>query len=211
MRIPLYLAVAQWALLLALGLLVVTAYRQLGRVLGQAAQPPRLGPEAGSRPGKIAYTPARPAPAARHSAEPSRRGSPVRAFVPGGGQPALVAFADPTCPACEQLVTALTQARQAGQLDDLRILLLTSDPPAYLQISAAFQATTLEIGRPLDRADLEPYRPTATPLLVALDAAGTVARAGTAAGPDDVRAFAAACRRPAPEPEALLPVTSTTT
>jgi hypothetical protein len=55
MRIPLYLAVAQWALLLGLGLLVVTAYRQLGRVLGRARQPAALGPPVDSRPGKIAY------------------------------------------------------------------------------------------------------------------------------------------------------------
>jgi hypothetical protein len=253
MRIPLYLAVAQWALLLALGVLVVTAYRQLGRVLGQATQPAELGPPPGTRPGRIAYTRVRtapPRPPARHDdhghpaapdprpepdaraapsaghPRPDRRrrrgdhgrpsraaapdGSAVRVFVPGGGQPALIAFVDPTCPACEQLVTALSQAGQDGRLAGLRVLLLTSDPPAYLQISAAFQATSLELGRPLDRADLEPYRATATPLLVALAADGTVARAGTAASPDDVRAFAAACRRPAPAPGALLPVTTST-
>ena len=48
MRVPLYLAVAQWALLLALGLLVVTAYRQLARVLGQASTPAELGPAVGN-------------------------------------------------------------------------------------------------------------------------------------------------------------------
>ena len=57
MRIPLYLAVAQWALLLALATLVVIAYRQLGRVLGQPEQPAELGPPPGSRPARIAYAP----------------------------------------------------------------------------------------------------------------------------------------------------------
>jgi hypothetical protein len=145
-------------------------------------------------------------PAAGRAAAPGS-GDGVRVFVPGAGQPALVAFVDPTCPSCEQLVTSLTQARQAGELAGLRVLLLTSDPPAYLQISAAFRDTPLEIGRPLDQADLESYRPNATPLLVALTADGVVARAGTAARPSEVRAFSQACLLAAP-PDALLPVTT---
>ncbi len=198
MRIPVYLAVAQWALLLALGMLVITAYRQLGRVLGRSSEPSDLGPAAGSRPGRIAYE--------RISAASQDPASGVlTAFEPGEGIPALVAFVDPTCPTCEQLVGALTQAREGGDLDGVRVLLLTSDPPAYLKISAVFQATTLEIGRPADSADLERYRATATPLLVAIDAGGVVRAAGTAARPAEVRAFTQACLLP-PAGE-LLPVT----
>lgn len=243
MRISLYLAVAQWALLLALGLLVVTAYRQLARVLGQASTPAELGPPVGSRPSPIIYQPvparasaavpaAGPAgpgdrgdaagpvagPPAGDPAEPTGlaqleamladAADAVRVFTPGGGQPALVAFADPTCPSCEQLVTTLSAAQAAGELAGLHVLLLTSDPPAYLQISPAFQAAGLEIGRPLDRADLEPYRPSATPLLVAIDAGGVVTKAGTAIRAAEVRAFSQSCLLPAPAPEALLPVTS---
>jgi hypothetical protein len=197
MRIPLFLALAQWALLLALGLLVVTAYRQLGRVLGRSRTPPELGPVIGARPGPIAYQ-------RLAGSEGGAPGGPIHMFRPGDGQPALVAFVDPTCPTCEQLVTALSAARRDGELDGLRVLLLTSDPPAYLQISAAFRATSLEIGRPLDRADLEPYRPSATPLLVAIDGAGVVRQAGTAARPAEVRAMSQACLLP--PPGALLPV-----
>lgn len=196
MRIPVYLEVAQWALLLALGVLVITAYRQLGRVLGRSAVPSDLGPATGSSPGAISYE-------RITAAGPS---GPPRVFEPGEGIPSLVAFVDPTCPSCEQLVTALTQARQDGNLDGMRVLLLTSDPPAYLGISAAFQATMLEIGRPADGADLERYRATATPLLVAIDAAGVVRAAGTAARPAEVRAFVQACLLP-PAGD-LLPVTS---
>jgi hypothetical protein len=124
--------------------------------------------------------------------------------VPGGGQPALVAFVDPTCPSCEELVTVLGAAQDADELGGLRVLLLTADPPSYLQISAAFRATSLEIGRPLDRADLEPYRATGTPLLVAIDAAGVVRAAGSAIRIAEVRAFSQACLLP--PPGALLPV-----
>jgi len=196
-RIPVFLADAQWALLLALGLLVLTAYRQLGRVMGRSGQPAELGPPAGSQAGKIDYT--------RLSGSPDGPAGQVAAFTPGGGQPALIAFVDPTCPSCEELVTALGAAREAGDLDGARVLLLTSDPPAYLQISAVFRATILEIGRPLDRDDLEPYRTTATPLLVAIDAAGVVRAAGTAVRLAEVRAYRQACELPAP-PD-LLPVT----
>jgi hypothetical protein len=229
MRIPLYLAVAQWALLLALGLLVVTAYRQLARVLGQASTPAELGPAVGSLPSQIVYQPI-PVPAAADPG-PAGGGSPagdqakptglaqleamladaadaVRVFTPGRGQPALVAFVDPTCPSCEQLVGTLSAAQAAGELAGLRVLLLTSDPPAYLQISPAFQAAGLEIGRALDRGDLESYRPSATPLLVAIDGAGVVTKAGTALRAAEVRAFSQSCLLPAPPPEALLPVTT---
>jgi hypothetical protein len=197
MRIPLYLAVAQWALLLALGLLVGTAYRQLGRVLGRARQPAELGPPVGSRPGRISYE------RISQSGGAARPG-PVQSFEPGGGEPALVAFVDPTCPACEELVTVLGAAWRTGELGGLRVLLLTSDPPSYLQISTAFRATSLEIGRPLDRADLEPYRASATPLLVSIDGSGVVRAAGTAVRLAEVRAFSrAALLAPA---GALLPV-----
>ncbi|MGH3275704.1 MAG: hypothetical protein ACRDNZ_15440 [Streptosporangiaceae bacterium] len=218
MRIPLYLALAQWALLLALGMLVVTAFRQLGRVTGRASTPAGLGPAAGSRPGRIAYQPislaarvpaqvAEPAGIALEGIRAVTDGA-VRVFVPGGGRPALLAFVDPTCPSCEQLVTVLTAMRDSGELAEPRILLLTSDPPGYLQISAAFQATSLEIGRPLDRADLEPYRPTATPLLVAINADGVVTKAAAVVQAAEIRAFSQSFLLPAPPPEVLLPVTT---
>jgi hypothetical protein len=229
MRVPLYLAVAQWALLLALGLLVVTAYRQLARVLGQASTPAELGPAVGSRPSQIVYQPlpvpagAGPAGAGGESpagglAEPTGlaqleamladAADAVRVFTPGHGQPALLAFVDPTCPSCEQLVATLSAAQAAGELAGLRVLLLTSDPPAYLQISPAFQAAGLEIGRAVDRGDLESYRPSATPLLVAIDAGGVVTQSGAALRAAEVRAFSQSCLVPAPAPEALLPVTT---
>jgi hypothetical protein len=183
MRIPLYLALAQWALLLALGVLVITAYRQLGRVLGRSGAPAELGPPPGRPAGRIAYQ------------RLTGPGTGATGWLEPGGRPALVAFVDPTCPSCERLVGSLSAAGEAGDLDGTRVLLLTSDPPDYLQISAAFRATTLEIGRPLDDAELAPYRATATPLLVAIDAAGVVAAARTAVAPDEVRAMIAAARR----------------
>ena len=53
--IPEYLAVAQWALLGALGVLVVIMFRQLGRLLTGAAKTAELGPPVGSQAAALTY------------------------------------------------------------------------------------------------------------------------------------------------------------
>ena len=130
-RIPEYLAVAQWALLGALGVLVVIMFRQLGRLLTGAAKIADLGPPVGSQAAALTYT---------------RPGDPAeRRLTPGRGQPLLLAFVDPTCPSCEELVGVLGQLDAHGELSGVRTLLLISDPPSYLQISDVFSATGIEI------------------------------------------------------------------
>jgi hypothetical protein len=184
--IPLYLAVAQWALLGALGVLVIVMFRQLGRLLQGNAKAGELGPPVGSLAVPLSYL--RPGEA------------DVRTFTPGGGQPALIAFVDPTCPSCEELVLVLDAMRAAGELAAVRVLLLISDPASYLRISEAFQASELEIGRPADPSGLDAYRATGTPLLVAVDAAGVVAAAGSTIRQADVRRYRDASSGHSPTP-----------
>jgi hypothetical protein len=176
MQIPLYLEVAQWALLFGLGGLVVVLYRQLGRMLGQSGKRPEPGPAVGSRATSIRY-------------ERVPDGAPGL-ITPGDGRPALIAFVDPTCPACEQLVSTLGGLRNGGELRGARILLLMSDPPRYVGISAVFRASSLELGRPVSPAEVHDYQATVTPLLVAVDVAGVVRAAGAVTRPGQVRAFA---------------------
>jgi hypothetical protein len=178
MRVPVYLEVAQWALLFALGLLVVVLYRQLGRLMGKAAKTPELGPALGTIAAPFRYQ--------------QLPNGTTRLFRPGGGQLSLVAFVDPTCPACEQLVTNLSALVDDGELAGTRVLLLISDPPSYLGISVAFRATTLEVGRPLSAEEVAGYRAAATPLLVAVDGDGIVHAAGVAREVPEIRSFAAA-------------------
>lgn len=177
--IPLYLAVAQWALLGALGVLVIVMFRQFGRLLQGNAKAGELGPPVGSLAAPLSYL--RPGEA------------DIRVFTSGGGQPALIAFVDPTCPACEELVLVLDAMGAAGELAAVRVLLLISDPASYLRISEAFQASELEIGRPTDPSGLDAYRVTGTPLLVAVDAAGAVTAAGSTVHRAEVRRYADAC------------------
>lgn len=185
--IPLYLAVAQWALLGALGVLVIVMFRQLGQLLKGNEKAGELGPPVGSTAEPLSYL------------RPGQ--TEVLRFSPGGGRPALVAFVDPTCPSCEELVLALDAMRAGGELAAVRVLLLISDPASYLQISEAFQASELEIGRPADPAGLAAYRVTGTPLLVAVDAAGAVAAAGSTIRKSDVRRYRDACLGHSPSPQ----------
>lgn len=176
-RIPLYLEIAQWALLFGLGTLVLLLYRQLGRLLSTAGEPESPGPAVGTRAAPIRYS--------RIPGDSRGR------LTPGDGQPALIAFVDPTCPSCEQLVANLSELHAGGELGRIRVLLLVSDPPGYLRISAAFQATSLETGRPLTAAEVSGYRVTGTPLLVAIDGAGVVRAVGVTSKLADIRAHAA--------------------
>ena len=191
MTIPPYLAVAQWVLLLTLGVLVIVMYRQLGRQLS-IGQPSRgAGPEVGSRAAAFGYT--------------RLADGREELFRPGGGQAALVAFADPTCPSCEELVASLNEADTGGGLGRVRPLLLVSEPPSYLQISGPFRETRLPVGRIRAGAAVAAYRVSATPLLVAIDAAGVVRAAGPATRRGDVQDFVRACLLP-PAGAAALPV-----
>ncbi len=69
-----------------------------------------------------------------------------------------------------------------------------SDPPGYVGISAAFQSTSLPIGRPLAVAEVAGYRATGTPLLVAVDGGGMVRAAGVASKLSEVRSYASTAR-----------------
>lgn len=182
MRVPVYMFVAQWAILLTLCGLVIVMYRQLGHVFHPPKSTADLGPPIGSRAADVEYT--RIADGTRHHA------------TPGDGKAMLLAFVDPTCPSCERLVNALETAASGGELADLRALLLVSDPPSYLEISDAFRNTQLEIGQIAAQATVDGYRASATPLLVAIDASGTVRSAGPAVRLSEVRAFRRACLGP---------------
>jgi len=181
MRIPLSLEVAQWALLFALGSLLIVLYRQLGRLLSGRPDADLPGPAVGSTAAPVRYAAA-------------ADGTPGR-LTPGDGVPCLIAFVDPTCPSCEQLVASLGDAQAASELVGVRVLLLISDPPGYLGISAAFSSTRLEIGRPLSAGEVASYRATGTPLLVAADGGGIVRAAGVVTTLAEVRSYAAAVAR----------------
>jgi hypothetical protein len=193
MKVPLYLAVAQWTLLFAFGLLLIVVFRQLGRMLHKADEAAQLGPAVGSKAASLEYS--------RFTDDT------VQYLAPGDGQPTLLAFVEPTCPSCEKLVLALGTAEHAGELRGLRVLLLMSSPKSYLRVSDAFRATRLECGRILAQASTEAYGATSTPLLVAIDGDGMVRAAAPAVELAEVRTFSRACLLPPPEGQSI-PITA---
>jgi hypothetical protein len=192
MKIPLYLAVAQWMLLFAFGLLLLVVYRQLGRAFSRAKTVAPLGPAVGSKAASLEYS--------------RLADDTVQYLTPGDGRPTLLAFVEPTCLSCEKLVLSLGSAQDAGELSGLRVLLLISSPKSYLKVSDAFRATRLECGRILAPATTEAYGATSTPLLVSIDRDGVVTAAGPAIQLAEVRAFGQACVLPAAHGESI-PVT----
>lgn len=193
MRIPIYLEIAQWALLLGLGFLVVIMYRQLGHVFGDKPHEEH-GPPVGSAAPPFEYL------------RVSDRS--VLLAEPGREQPTLLAFVNPTCQACDTLVTSFNRAASAGDLSAVRVLLLITDPISYLQISAAFQETPLEIGQVVARTTINAYQASGTPLVVSVDGSGVIRKAGPAVEVNEIRAFVQACLLAPPEKElAIVPAT----
>jgi hypothetical protein len=174
-RIPEYVAIAQWALLLTLGVLVTLMFRQLGRQMGVIKSAPALGPTVGTPAAGFEYM------------RLDTRTSEL--FEPAAGHAALLAFADPTCPACEELVAALNQVHADGGLAEVRPLILIAEPASYLQISEPFRDTPLPVGRLVTGSARQAYAVSATPLLVAVDGGGVVRASGPATRPADVAAF----------------------
>ena len=198
MRIPLYLAIAQWALLLTLGLLVVAVYRQLGRVFAGKRPTGSLGPVPGTSATEFEYLRIR-----------DRTSQVFRPAANGG--PALLGFVDPTCPACEELVENLSAVDASGELVGFRTLLVMSDPPAYADISPAFRATAIEIGRPPTEAARDAYNASATPLLIAIDSSGVVRAGRPVVASKDIRALMQAAVAPPPTDELAVGVITSET
>lgn len=159
MVVPVYLELAQWALLLLLGLLVIIMFRQLGRLFNRESRPQRAA-LIGTKAPDFGYL---------------RVGDNTELEFPAAsGQPTLIAFVDPTCPSCEELVANMGEVVSAGELPGFRILLLIADPPSYLHISEVFKSTRLELGAMTSRETRAAFDAATTPLLVAIDPAGFI-------------------------------------
>jgi hypothetical protein len=183
MTVPVYLVVVQWVLLFTLAALVLVVYRQLGYVFTKAKEPSGpIGPEIGEKATEFEYL--------------QLASGEMRHLTPGHGQPVLLAFVDPTCPACEQVVSILGEVAFKDTFEGVRTLLLMSDPPSYLGASNVFRTTSLEVGHVMDAGILASYRASATPLLVAIDADGFVQRSHppTKLDESEVNSFALASR-----------------
>ncbi|MGH2532600.1 MAG: TlpA family protein disulfide reductase [Thermomicrobiales bacterium] len=164
--LPLWIVVAQWILLLGLGLLVVVLYRQLGYYLRLQ----RIGAE------NLGLAVGEPAPAFDFAGVDGTT-SVAQRFNPGG-QWSLLLFADPQCAGCERALYALESLREQGAISHVRTIVVTHAEAAQLAVDEVFRATAAEIARIENDHVADLYRIRRTPFAYLVDPQGVVRTKG---------------------------------
>ncbi|HYZ77715.1 MAG TPA: hypothetical protein VE596_10120 [Gaiellaceae bacterium] len=172
-EIPTALAVAQWALLLGLAVLLVVAYRQLAYLMqvGQAA----------SSHGGLAVDAEAPA----FEYEPLGAANGTKRFEPRGA-PAVLMFTDPGCGSCEKALLTLDQVTRALRLDGLRVLAVTSADDDVIEAIGTFGDTSVEVGRVDPGVPRRLYDTYVTPYFYAIGADGRIRGRGAAESEDQI-------------------------
>lgn len=173
-EIPTALAVAQWALLLGLAVLLVVAYRQLAYLMqvGQAASAHGGLPVDAEAPA-FEYEPLGRAPNGSKRFEPR-------------GAPAMLMFTDPGCGSCEKALLTLDEVTRASRLDGLRVLAVTSADDDVIQAIGTFGDTSVEVGRVDPAVPRRLYDTYVTPYFYAIGADGRVRARGAADSEDQI-------------------------
>lgn len=165
--LPLWLVVSQWALLFALGFLVITMYRQLGVLLGlKDIGTERDGLPVGEKAPAFAYTIVNGNPNTHTHFEPE-------------GSWSFLVFADPGCASCQDTLLSLEQL--ASKLEQkMRVLVLTTATSPQIAISDAFRSSTLSIGLIETQVSDKLYHTHTTPFAYLVDAQGVIRSKGVA-------------------------------
>lgn len=172
MTIPMSLVVAQWGLLLVLGVLVLIMYRQFAYQFGAYGGPQASGLAPGSEAPRFEYRRA------------DGVGGMVR-LVPGDGRRRLLVFADPSCATCEEAVDRLKSVLDHAGGDVVEVVVVTADPPAFIDISPAFSCLGTPIGL-IEREVQGLYRVRATPQFFTIDERGDITDSGVAWSTDQI-------------------------
>jgi len=172
--LPLWLVISQWALLFALGFLVITMYRQLGFMLGLKD----LGTERDGLPiGEKAPT---------FDYIPTNRSTSRSVHFEPKGLWTLLVFADPGCVSCQS--TMISLERLAPTLKQtMRVLILTSAVPAQIAAVDAFRTTSLDIGRIDDDVSNKLYHTHTTPFAYLINTEGMIQSKGIATDESAIR------------------------
>jgi hypothetical protein len=169
--------VAQWALLLGLGVLVVVMYRQLAYLLllSRAASG-HGGLAVGERAPDFTYWPVHSMPS---------DGQP-KEFRPDG-VPTLILFVNPGCGSCEVAVRNLEQVTR--KVSQLRVLAVTDSDPEAVNAIDAFRETAVELIRVERTVPNELYRTYSTPYAYGIDASGAIRASGEAVTARQIKGF----------------------
>lgn len=174
-EIPVALAIAAWAVLAALGFLVIVLYRQLAYLLNLGRSTATGGGlPLGDR-----------APQFEYLIRDGGEQRPAR-FSPGEA-PTLLLFANPGCSSCETMLAAFDRAAGRGKNRGVRFVAFTDASPDEIAHFAAFANADVELGYVSQAVPTRLYRAAATPFLVALDQKGRVRDQGPLAHESDIR------------------------
>jgi peroxiredoxin len=173
-EIPVALLVAQWLLLLGLGLMVFLMYRQLAYLLGLSrAVSGSGGLDVGDKAPSFDYVPA------------STNGGDgeLRRFAPEGTR-TLLMFTTPGCATCQTALRSLEEATRRIRGEGLRVLVVTDAEPESVYAVEEFRESLLPVVRVRHDVATRLFRTYTTPFLYAIGDDGKVrgAREAVTAG-----------------------------
>jgi hypothetical protein len=164
-QVSLWIFIGQWSLLLALGFLVIIAYRQLGYLVHLKETLRSVGTEKdglplGSQAPSFSYTPIRASEGASRYFAPQENWS-------------LLVIADPECASCRNALAVVTKL--APQLkSSMHMLAITTSHPAVIEAVDEFRFSPIEIGHVEREVVHKLYQTRTTPFLYVIDAKGAI-------------------------------------
>jgi thioredoxin-related protein len=164
--LPLWLFVAQWFLLFALGVLVIIAYRQIGYMLGvKEPSSTRDGLPVGEIAPSFQYLNV-------------FQDSKADYFNPKG-QWSVLLFADPNCSGCQKALIELEKF-QYSLKSSTELLVVTSASEEDIGSVDVFRHSSITIGQIKHEVMTKLYRTQVTPFLYIIDPTGIVRTKGIA-------------------------------
>jgi hypothetical protein len=159
--LPGWLVVSQWALLFALGFLIIMMYRQVA-LLEQHKD--RGSERAGLQPGEKAQS---------FDYIPVNRMTNVPARFKPRGRWSLLLFADPSCASCQNALLALEKL-SPHLTPSVQVLVATTSGPDQISTSDAFRHSTFELGQIPADVSTRLYNTSITPFGHLIDPEGVV-------------------------------------
>ncbi len=163
--LPLWLVISQWVLLLALGLLVIVMYRQLGYLLHlRDVGTEREGLPMGEKAPAFDYTPV-------------NGDMHLPARFDSIGQWSLLVFVEPGCVSCRSTIPALERLTPAFK-QQIHMLVVTSAEPTLIAAVDEFRTASLDINQVSREVSYELYQTRSTPFAYLIDPSGVIRAKG---------------------------------
>jgi hypothetical protein len=170
-QLPVAVVIAQWAVLLGLGFLVLVLYRQLAFLMDLKDRRHSLEEQTGG------LADGAPVPSFDYQVYEGD-GQRVESWLSGARGATVMLFGDPLCASCERALLALESLAKSGRLRGVDCLVVTSESPEIVAAVDAFRDSILPIAHVQKEVIVQAFNLKATPYLLFADAVGAVAASG---------------------------------